>query len=97
MLHRAENVNRDTVEFLVVHQIMADGSITEHVAVDNFKKDISANVINNVTSMLDRVRKNPPAKPHIKVKNTTPEHRPGRVVRGYNIVAYPARTKEEVA
>ena len=100
MLHRSENVNRETVEFLIVHQMMADGSVVEHMAVDNYKKGLeSANVISNVTSMLDRVRQRTPEKPRIVVTNEPKAvvHRPGRVVMGLNYVAYPARSKEQVA
>ena len=92
MLNRAEGVNRTNVDVLIVHQILTNGDVIEHLAVDNYKRD--ADAASNVVNLLDRIKANPPKKPHVRVVSEPVEHRPGRVVMGYQCVAYPARNKE---
>lgn len=103
MLNKAEGVNKDTAELLVIHQHLSDGTVLEVLYVDNKP----SNVVE-----LRPTRKPCPVTPEedeegegllkaVKDLLTTAATlskpvRQGKVRTGFNIIAYPARSGDYV-
>ena len=89
MLSRAENVTEESVEFLYVHEIHQDGSVTELVAIENKATQLIQEVTSNVTSMMDR-SKELMAKSKLLMRFVRNDSIERRVTDGWGWPAYPA-------
>jgi hypothetical protein len=85
MLSRAENVTEETVEFLYIHEVLQDGSVLEHVAIEN--KPIKPT--SNVVDLLDAGKKMV-EKSKLKMRFVRNETLASRITDGWGWEAYPA-------
>jgi hypothetical protein len=85
MLSRAENVSEDTVEFLYVHEILQDGSVTELVAIEKKPPQPTSNVTNLMEAGKKLVEKS-----KLKMRFVRNESADKRITDGWGWEAYPA-------
>lgn len=85
MLSRAENVTEDSVDFLYIHEVLTDGSVIEHVAIE--KKAVQpASTVTNLVEAGKKLIENS----KLKMRFVRNESVAMRISDGWGWFAYPA-------